>query len=196
MALNPEVQRRAYVRVEDLLLLSWRRVEPEERAQVAVFFERNCYFPPQPGDDVRRVLATLSASHELAQLQKSQPDLAHVLTQMDTKLNLVLRLLHPDLNGDALRPTRVSLSGGGIAFWVQEPSLGVGDFLEVHLTLAVDALAVVRFFVRVMRLGRPDAEGLTQVACQFDPIMEDTQEQIVQHVFKRQTSRLRLQRSE
>lgn len=193
MILNPDIQRRAYVRVEDLLLLSWRRVEPDEHAQIAIFFEKHRYFPPQPWDDVRRVLTTLDSGRDLAQLKKTQPELACMLEQMDAKINLVLRLLHPDLKDDVLLPTRLNLGGGGVAFWAMEPLPEVGDFLNVQLTLAVEALTTVRFFVQVLRLDEPDEAGLTKVACQFNPILDDSREQIVQHVFKRQTNRLRMQ---
>lgn len=195
MVPNLDIQRRAHVRVEDILLLSWKRVEPAEHAQVSVFFEKHRYFPPQPWDDLRRVLTSLGAGQELVQLKKTQPELAGMLEQMDAKINLVLRLLHPDLKEERLLPTRLNLGGGGVAFWMKEPLPSVGDFLEMQLTLAVESLATIRFFVQVLRLEEPDEAGLTQVACQFDPILDDSQEQIVQHVFKRQADRLRVQRS-
>ncbi len=192
--LSTDVQRRAYARIDDFLPLSWRVVDPDEHEQVAVFFEKNRCFPPKPGDDVRRLLTTLTASHELAQLRQRQPDLAHVLEQVDAKINLVLRLLHPTLVEHSLVPTRVTLSGSGMAFWATDPSLTVGDFLEIHLTLAVDALVTVGFFVRVLRLEPADEAGEIPVVCQFEPILDDHREQIIQHVFKRQANMLRVQR--
>lgn len=192
--LETETQRRAYARVEDMLLLFWRRMPPEEHARIADFFEKSRRFPPQPGEDLRQLLTVLTASRELMQLRQKQPDLTYVLEQLDAKLNLVLRLLHPTLTDQSMVLTRVTLSGGGVAFWAREPAVAVGDFLEMHLTLAVDAMATVCFYVRVVRVEVPDAEGLTLVACQFDPVLDAHRDQIVQHVFKRQTSILRAQR--
>ncbi|MBF0461183.1 MAG: PilZ domain-containing protein [Magnetococcales bacterium] len=192
--LETDIQRRAYARVEDLLPISWERVEPDEQALVAACFAKHRYFPPQPGDDVRKLLTTLTSSHEMAQLRQRQPDLAHTLEQLDAKLNLVLRLLHPGLVEHTLAPARVTLGGDGISFWAQDPPVQVGDFLKMQVTLAVDALTTISFFARILRMEKPDDAGLVQVACLFDPILDDHREQVVQHVFKRQTDLLRVQR--
>ncbi|MEO5364387.1 MAG: PilZ domain-containing protein [Magnetococcus sp. DMHC-8] len=192
--LDTSVQRRAYARADDLLPLAWRRVEPGEYAQVIEYFEKYQCLPRRPEDDVRQLLTVLTASHELAQLRQKQPDLTFVLEQLDAKLNLVLRLLHPTLVEHSLVPTRVTLSGSGMAFWVADPPPAVGDCLEVHVTLAVDALITVGFFVQVLRLDERDEEGRTPVACRFAPILDDHRDQVVRHVFKRQTELLRVQR--
>ncbi|MEO5353765.1 MAG: hypothetical protein H7835_11225 [Magnetococcus sp. XQGC-1] len=81
-----------------------------------------------------------------------------------------------------------------MAFWEKDPALEVGDFLEMQLTLAVDAMATVGFFARVVRVDAVDAEGFTKVATLFDPVLDAHRDQIVQHVFKRQTDILRAQR--
>ncbi|MBF0161838.1 MAG: PilZ domain-containing protein [Magnetococcales bacterium] len=189
-----DVQRRAYVRVEDFLPLSWMLVEAAEQARVAAFFAQHHYFPPQPEDDVRRLLTVLTGSHELAQLRLNSPNLAHVLEQMDAKINLLLRLLHPVLRENELQPTRLNLGGDGIAFWADSPSLSVGDFLKMELTLAVDGLATISFYAQVLRREEANAEGLVLVACQFNPILDEHRERIIQHVFKRQADLLRVQR--
>ncbi len=190
--LDGEVQRRVYARVEDILPLSWRRVSAEEYAQVAVYFEQYHDFPPRPGDDARRILTSISASHEINELRQKQPNVAYVFEQLDAKLNLILRQLHPNLQDRALLATRVVISGSGIAFWLESAELSVGDCLEMQVRLAVDALATVDFFARVLRLESCD--GLTQVSCCYDPIADVPREQIIQHVFRRQGDMLRAQR--
>jgi hypothetical protein len=192
--LETDTQRRAYARIEDMLLLFWRRMAAEEHAHVADFFAKSNRFPPQPEEDLRRLLTVLPASHELLQLRQKQPDLAFVLEQVDAKLNLLLRLLHPLLVEQPQVLTRVTLSGGGVAFWEKDPALEVGDFLEMHVTLVVDAMATVGFFARVVRVDAVDAAGFTKVACHFDPVLDAQRDQIIQHVFKRQTDILRAQR--
>ncbi|MBF0184476.1 MAG: PilZ domain-containing protein [Magnetococcales bacterium] len=190
--LDTEVQRRAYARVEDFLPMSWRLVKAEEYAQVAVYFEQYHDFPPKPGDDVRRMLTTVSASHELAELRQKQPNVAYVFEQLDAKLNLILRQLHPNLVERKLLSMRTVLSGSGIAFWLENSELAVGDCLEMQVTLAVDALVTIEFFARVVRMEQQD--GLIQVSCRFDPIADTAREQVIQHVFRRQTDMLRAQR--
>ncbi|MBF0096322.1 MAG: PilZ domain-containing protein [Magnetococcales bacterium] len=189
---DTEVQRRAYARVEDMLPLNWRQVSAEEYARVAVYFEQYHDFPPEPGDDARRVLTAVSASHEINELRQKQPNVAYIFEQLDAKLNLILRQLHPNLQDRVLQVTRTVISGSGIAFWTEAAELAVGDCLEMQARLAVDALATVDFFVRVLRLEYQD--GLTQVSCCYDPIADVPREQIIQHVFRRQGDMLRAQR--
>ncbi|MEO5339069.1 MAG: hypothetical protein H7837_00930 [Magnetococcus sp. MYC-9] len=193
--LETDVQRRAYTRVDDLLPLAWRLVTADEHAQVRAFFDKHRYLPPKPGDDVRRLLTQLTNSKEVAALREKQPSLIFILEHMDAKINLILRLLHPTLVEHTLLPTRVNLGGDGILIWMQaDPPVAVGDCLEVHLTLAVNALVAVGFFGQVLRIGEENEDGLRPVACCFDPILDEHREQIIQHVFKRQTDLLRAQR--
>ena len=70
----------------------------------------------------------------------------------------------------------------------------VGDFLKMHVTLAVDALTTIGFFARVLRMEKQEGQDQTKVACLFAPILDAHREQIIQHVFKRQTELLRVQR--
>lgn len=184
-------QKRAHARVEDLLPLSWKQIEERERKEILAFFEKNGVFPPRQGEDVRQLLAALDVSDHLKRLEKTEADLAYILGRMDVKLNLLLQLSYPKTKDRPLMPTRVSLGGGGLAFWGNFPEIAVGHFLEIRLALSVGTLAIVDFFVRVIEIDRPNSSELAKIACQFDTILDDVREQIIQHIFKRQTSMLR-----
>ena len=188
---DTETQRRAHARVDDLLPLSWKRIDDAELAEIMAFFKKNGVFPPRQGEDVQQLLAALDVSDHLRRLEKDDPDLAYILGRVDVKLNLLLQLSYPKMKNRPLMPTRVNIGGGGIAFWDNHPDIAVGDFLEIRLALSVGALAIVDFFVRVIEMDKSDSADLAKIACQFDPILDDVREQIIQHIFKRQTTMLR-----
>lgn len=188
---NSETQQRTYARIEDLLPFSWRLVGPRERLEVITYFEKNGLFPPQQGEESQQLLSALDIRDPLKRLERENPDLAYVLGRIDVKLNLLLQRFHPDTKEGHLTPTRVNLGGGGIAFWANSADFSVGDFLEIRLALAVGSLAIVHFFVQVVDIEMPSIDNLAKIACQFGPILDDVREQIIQHVFKRQTTLLR-----
>lgn len=189
--LNEAVQQRSHARVEDLLPLSWRRIEADEHAEIRAVFEQKGVLPPRQGENVHQLLAALDVGNNLTRLEKENPDLAYVLGRMDVKLNLLLQLAYPATEAHPFLPTRVNLGGGGLAFWGDPAPFVRGQFLEIRLALSVGALAIVDFFVQVVEVGRPGLDNLAKIACRFDPVTEDVREQIIQHVFKRQALILR-----
>ena len=192
--LKREAQQRAHTRIDDLLPLSWKRIEAKEHAEIMTFFEKNAAPPPRQGEDIHQLFAALDISDNLKRLEKESPDLAAILGRLDIKLNQLLQLSYPKADERPLIPTRVNLGGGGIAFWENHLPFAVGDFLEIRLALSVGTLAIVDLHVRVTEVGKPDTENLAKIACQFDPIQDDVREQIIQHVFKRQAALLRAKR--
>lgn len=189
---NRTQQKRSYARVDDLLPLSWRQVGATELGKVLSYFEKNRALPPRRSEELRRFMASLDIGEDLKYLQKSEPDLAHLLGRLDMKLNLLLQLFHPGDGDRPLAPTSVNLSGGGLAFW--EPHsvrIRKGDILEICLALSMEALTTIDCFVRVVNIGQPDVEGLIKISCLFEPIVEKRRDQLIQHVFKRQSELLR-----
>lgn len=186
------MQQRGYIRVDDHLPLSWKKVEAAKQEEIAAFFRKNGVPPPNQGDNLRQLLAALDIQPHLKRLEKSSADLAYILGRMDAKLNMLLQLSYPGLKDQPMVPTPVNLGGGGIAFWEGHPAeLAVGDLLEVRLALSVGALAVVDLFVRVIDISKKDSKERVKIACCFDPVLDEVREQIIQHVFKRQATILR-----
>lgn len=187
-------QQREFVRVDDILPFSWRRCSEDELVQVLSYYEKNRAFPPrEQGFD--SMLASLDISDKLTQLERQDPLMARLLGKLDVKLNLLLKLFNPDNNERPLVPTPVNVSGGGFAFMDKEPPLAKGDVLDVRLAFSVEAVASIRCYARVMRVFDVNSEGLTRVACKFEPIMDRDREQVVQYVFRRQTEVLRSQKA-
>ena len=187
-------QQREFVRVDDVIPLAWRRIEASDLTGVLAFFEKNRTFPAKRGDDIQQLMTALDVSGQLKRLENSDPVLARVLNRMDQKLNLLLRLFHPGEGERPLIPTRVNLSGCGVAFSESSPALAEGDMLEVRMALGQDVLATIECYCRVMKVFDPDEEGLSQVACKFEPILDPDRERVIRHIFKRQSEQLRAQR--
>ncbi|MBF0627604.1 MAG: PilZ domain-containing protein [Magnetococcales bacterium] len=186
-------QQRAFVRVDASLPLAWRRIEESRFQEVLAHFEKHRVFP-QKGLDVHQIITSLDITDAVRLMEQSDPLLARILVRLDQKLNLLLRLFHP---GEAERPmvlTPVNLSGGGISFLDQDPGLAKGEMLELRLALSVESLTVIDCFARVMMVSDPQPDGLTRVACRFEPILDTDRERLIQYIFQRQSELLRAKR--
>ena len=187
---------REYARLEDVMPLAWRKLEKEEIKEVAEFFQKHRSFPPRAEDQMSRVLGGLDVTTYLKDVERNDPTLAHVLSRLDQKLNLLLRLFHYDANAMLMNPTPVNLSGGGIGFWEFEPDVAAEDFIELKIGLSENALATVSCYAQVVRLFPNDRQDLTRVACKFNPILDNDRERIVQYIFQRQNEILRAKRAQ
>ncbi|MEO5332831.1 MAG: PilZ domain-containing protein [Magnetococcus sp. YQC-5] len=186
-------QQRAHVRVDDTLPLAWRRIDDSRVAYVLSHYEKNRTFPPKI-NDINSLLGSLDVHDALRQLESSDPVLTRILGRLDQKLNLLLRLFHPSETERPMALTMVNISGGGISFLDRNPELDVGDMLELRLALSVDSLMLIECMARVMKVAQTEQNGLTQVACRFEPILDQDRERVIQYIFKRQSELLRAKR--
>lgn len=186
-------QKREFMRLDDMLPLSWRRCSEEELFTILEYFERHRAFPPRPAS-LDSMLSSLDISSKLQQLERNDPLMAKILGIIDIKLNLILRVFTPDRQERPLTPTPVNLSGGGMAFLERNPPLAAGDLLEIHLALTPDGLAMIQCYTRVLRIFEDFQDGLHKVACRFEPILDKDREAIVQFIFRRQAEYIRSRR--
>ncbi|MBF0371402.1 MAG: PilZ domain-containing protein [Magnetococcales bacterium] len=191
---TPTQQQRQFVRIEDVLPFSWRRISEAELNEVVEHFEKNHAFPVR-SENVDQILSSLEISGGLRELERSDPNLAKVLGKIDQKLNILIRLFQSDEEQKPLAPTPVNLSGGGIAIWERESTLAIGDILEVRLSLSRDALMVIHAYARVMNIFENDRDGMNRIACKYDPILDNDRERLIQYIFQRQTEMIRRKRS-
>ncbi|MBF0415415.1 MAG: PilZ domain-containing protein [Magnetococcales bacterium] len=187
-------QQRAFVRVDDYLPLSWRRVGAEEFAEVMATYKKSQTFPVVP-DDIQTILTNLEVTDKIVLLERSDPVLARILARMDMKLNMLLKVFYPGTEARPMVPTWVNLSGGGVAFKEAGLDAKVDDILEIRLALSQDSLASIQCFARVVKIFPPEQDGLIKAACQFEPILDGDREKLIQHIFKRQSELLRAKRS-
>jgi hypothetical protein len=118
-----------------------------------------------------------------------------ILGRLDMKINLLLRLFHPGEQERPMVPTWVNLSGGGIAFKEEHNDLEEGEMLEIRLSFSIETMASIRFYVLIKKVFPPQDDGLSKIACIFQPILDRDREALIQHVFKRQAEELRLKRN-
>nr|CAX84074.1 Type IV pilus assembly PilZ, probable fragment [uncultured bacterium] len=189
-SISVQNQQRAFVRVDDTLPLAWRRIEESRFNAVMAHYERHRVFPQQV-NDIHQIIASLDITDALRQLEQGDPLLARVLVRLDQKLNLLLRLFHPDETERPMVPTPVNLSGGGVSFLDKDPALSKGDILEIRLALSVEAMTVIECYARVMMIAGNVQDGLTRVACRFEPILDTDRERLIQYIFRRQSELLR-----
>lgn len=185
---------RQFVRVDDQIPFAWRRISEKELAEVMQHYERYRSFPKK-AEGIHNLISSLDIGEKLRQLERSDPILARILGQLDIKLNILLRLFHPDESSQPFTPTPVNLSGGGLAFWEKSPPIAPGDILAVRMALTQDSLAAIECYTRVIRILPADRAGMDKVACKFEPILDADREKIIQHIFKRQSEILRSQRT-
>ncbi len=181
--------RRRAVRIEDRVLLGVRPLSAEEYAAVAAAYEagRSLYNQETLGD----AYLYLGGHHALANLKEKDEDLAAFLLHLDFKLNRILDSLSEEPSPmSALRPRKVSLSGSGLAF--------VGS--ERHEPEARVALQLVLLpdYIHFYIVGRivscqPLEDGF-RTAVEFDLIMDEDRETIIQHLFRLQHLALRARR--
>ncbi|MBF0383248.1 MAG: PilZ domain-containing protein [Magnetococcales bacterium] len=187
-------QQRAFARIDDHLPLGWRRVASKEMKAIADHYAKFRTFPTD-GDIFTKTLDSLDITDRLKQLEKSDPNLSHILGRLDMKVNLLLRLFHPGEQERPMVPTWVNLSGGGIAFKEEQSDFEEGEILEIRLSFSIETMASIRFYARIMKVFPQQDDGLSKIACAFDPILDRDREALIQHVFKRQTEELRTKRN-
>lgn len=190
----PSQNERQFVRVDDQLPMAWRRISENDLAEIMQHYERYRSFPKK-SEGIHSLISSLDIGEKLRQLERTDPMLARILGQLDIKLNILLRLFHPDENSQPFTPTPVNLSGGGLAFWEKAPPIAPGDILSIRIALTQDSLAAIECYARVIRILPGDRAGMDKVACKFEPILDADREKIIQHIFRRQSEILRSQRT-
>ncbi|MBF0142062.1 MAG: PilZ domain-containing protein [Magnetococcales bacterium] len=191
---NTTKQQREFVRVDDLLPFSWRVVSEEEFRRVMTHFEKHGVFPDRSGG-IQKLMDTLDISGPLKKLERADPTLAQIMSRLDVKLNLLIRLFHPSEDQKPLVPTPVNLSGGGLAFWEAGTQLTEGQILEFRLALSLETVASVECYGRVMKVFMNDRDGMAKMACKFEPILDQHREKLIQHIFRKQAELLRAKRN-
>ncbi|MEO5378375.1 MAG: PilZ domain-containing protein [Magnetococcus sp. DMHC-6] len=187
---SDRLQQRQHVRVEDHLPFAWRSVLPSEMNDITNYFKKYKFLPNCHGNN-QQILSALDTSQAIAKLQIENSALAQILGRIDQKLNFLIGLYSSGENNKPLAPTRMNLSGGGLAFWEKGVIFSEGEVLELQIALTQDLLTIIRCMARVMAVFQNDYEGMDRIACRFELILDSDREKIIQHIFKRQAFFLR-----
>lgn len=139
---------------------------------------------------------TAQAGNLLVNIRKTDPDVAHYLSLLDRKIDLLAAHLEGSRGTGTVSPdTRVNLGAGGLAFWREQP-LAPGARLELKLVLfpsyvRIHALAVVAH-------AEEDAQAPLplhyRVGVAFTQLAEAEKDALVRHLIELQSAQLRRQR--
>jgi len=184
-----ERERRRAVRIEDRVLLGVRPMSQEQYAAVAAAYEagRSLYNQETLGD----AYLYLGGHHALANLKEKDEDLAAFLLHLDFKLNRILDSLSDGPSPmAALQSRKISLSGSGLAF-VGSERYEPESRVELQLVLLPDYL---HFYIIGRVVSCQSQDGGYRTAVEFDLIMDEDRETIIQHLFRLQHLALRARR--
>ncbi len=191
-------ERREYVRVEAYLPIKYKILDEAE------FEEARKRCKKQKGESYPESVPSLLAGINLEKLKDPDPinsegidpGTARVLTEIDRKLNLLLRLMVENRLSDIEQELchEVNLSGGGLRLTLPQ-QLEAGAKVGLEITLPMFPPIPLFTIAEVIRavpaeVATTDAP-LFETALKFIEIDEDDREMIIRYVFKRQRHTLR-----
>ncbi|WP_297055298.1 PilZ domain-containing protein [Thermosulfurimonas sp.] len=183
--MNPEnsSEARQHVRIDDRILIRYRRISPEEFAQRIAKYRTG---EEEPWiDPLRTPRESRKLSYHLQKLREKNRDLAEVLEILALKLDRLL----VEVKSEALKEFRevvANISGAGIRFPI-EPLPAVGDLFELDLGLLPE-YEFLRCYGEVVRLEEKEA------AFKFVWITEEDRDRLVQHIFRKQLLQIQASR--
>lgn len=181
-------ERRTWARIDDRLLLSYRVEDGQEGGDAAGQMA-----------DLDRAVTTFITKPTADLLAQAEPSLTGSplvpwLIKIDWLLNVILTSL-AKIRPDAIslpELTKVSLSGGGLAFETPRP-IKVGDMLS--LTLVLPPFTPVHARAAVVDVAPPDAHvSRRRISVEFTAIEPDDQERLIRHILHAQAEQLRARR--
>ncbi len=185
--------RRRYFRLDDQVILEWRAVSAEELvAGIEQLSQEKDY---GQGGELYRIEQKLQAA--ISHLKSHAPDIAVCLDLMNERIDLFMHKFQAyyKLYGDNRRqqePEKVSLSATGIAFDTFNPP--ATRQLEINLFL-LPRYVYIRTFGTVVSCEKV-SDGHYHVAVNFDVILDEDQETLIQHLLQKQTKVIQAQKAE
>ncbi|MBI4687007.1 MAG: PilZ domain-containing protein [Nitrospirae bacterium] len=173
------IENRRYFRVNDVLPIVTKKIEPDSYARARVFSG----YGMENARDYTVPDATIS------------PKLWEILVDIDTKLSSLLGAINMQTEGfTGSNEKYINISASGVKFTIKE-KVEVGDLLEIKVLLpAYPPLGIVASgeVVRVNDLGN----GEYDVALHFSGITDEVTDEIIQYSIKRQREIIHKQRDE
>lgn len=171
---------RQYFRVDDAFPIEIRKIENVPLRRSRIFL----------GYPFEREEAEVEAPDETI-----SPKLWKLLTDINTKLSLILEKLQFDAEGFIKAEIRhVNVSASGIKFRIDE-KVDVGDTVEIKMLLPTcPPTGIITYgnVVRVKEIGN----GQYEVALHFTDIEDEVRDEIIQYTLKRQRELIRRQRQQ
>jgi len=122
--------------------------------------------------------------------------LLKLIINMNEKIDLIISYIEKkeDLSIYQKNPGEITLSAGGISFFISEP-VPAGTYLKVKMLLPQSPKILITTLGKVARITSQEAKGIKmlEVGVDFLDIHEDDQEAIIKYIFMRQRDILRNQ---
>lgn len=184
--------RREFFRINDTVVVDYKVIEKDNVANVARRIAQAT--DDDEGNEKAQLRAIQNAfSHLLDQINHHDREMARALRMLDEKINLVAQSIqryHNPVDPDDL--TEANLSGGGIAFMVDQ-AIEIRGHVELHLQLlptanTIHALATV---ISCERLVGAEPDKPYHLRMVFTHMDEQDRNQLVKHTLNRQAEMLR-----
>jgi len=189
----PDTERRRYYRIDDNAMLSYQVVPPEQVERTLARFrtgpsDRFSLSASYVGNDI-------AMTETLSRIRAEQPLVATYLEGLERKMNLLAHLVMTMNDDFDDYPTRrVNLSGGGVAFDIEQ-KISAGTIIEIKLVLLPSYRGILTYGTAIHcqndEKNNHDPLFPWRVALSFSHIRETDRELIVRHVLHQQAVWLR-----
>ena len=183
-------ERRRFFRIDDSLGVYFQTLGPEQAKAFAAEVRGGSDGVDYLSHFDNRIQTLLDAS------KIQSPVVAELVDLVNKKLNLVIQQL--DIDAESLQRVayslrQVNISACGMAFFHEEP-LDAEQFLELDLVLHPSEL-VIKLLAQVVSCDiAADEEPSYYIRLNFEMIKAADQELLIQHIVKRQSSQLKMDR--
>ena len=190
-------ERRRYFRIAERALIKYRVIQEDMLDEERKFIFLN----EIKVENVHAALVGIDLRLQdlLSALRRENKLVAEAVDLLNRKLTLLERVValeHPYGARSEYRehdPTQVNISGGGV-------SLNANSPLAVNAYLAIDIILLptnhpMRVIGRVVDCREIDAGGFA-IAIEFEDIREEDRDVLIQHIVRRQSEGLRVEREE
>lgn len=194
--INVTSERRNSVRVSGRNLFYCEPVSRTQFQSIVEDYKKG--IPPYNQEGLSDVQIFIGAQSAITKIKEKDKDLGDFLSHLDTKLNLMLKMLDTDKGlFEQMSVKELNMSGTGIDF-IHNTEYAKDTVLALHITLLPDysyiyCLAKVKTCSLVEEV---EEKKYYRLAAEFILIMEEDREMIIHNNFKQQSMALRNRRQQ
>lgn len=190
-------ERRRYFRIEDEVILTWRKITLQEKQEGLARIQRGeIDYPDTAGLFLSMEADLLDVIHSLAK----QPEVAQALELLNRKINLFARCIPLNDSVSTLLDEKaqpVSLSASGISFETTEAANKDQD-IQLEMVLLPEKIYILCYaaVVDCLPIERQTEENLPiyRMNVDFVTIRDEDIERLIQHIMRKEVAFLRARR--
>ncbi|MCS5710349.1 PilZ domain-containing protein [Candidatus Berkiella aquae] len=190
-------ERRRYFRIEDEVILTWRKITLQEKEQGLARIQRGeIDYPDTAGLFLSMEADLIDVIHSLAK----QPEMAQAIDLLNRKINLFARCIPLNNSVSTLLDEEaqpVSLSASGISFETNE-AVNKDQDIQLEMVLIPERIYILCFAVVVDCLpieSQTDENAqIYRMNVDFTTIRDEDIERLVQHIMRKEVAFLRARR--